>query len=231
MGGEHVLHFAGADTKSHGAEGAVGGGVTIPTHHRDTRHRQPELRAHDVDDALFDVTQRVQANTELFCIVAKGLDLQPGRRLGNRLINVNGGRVVVFGGDERYLARVEEGSDKSPAEPWSSWDLTLDSFVDMCRSEPSFRQLGFGDIIHDRFLDNEISNNTVVSTAFAGMVSETHNIPVTDQMLFHIETAVWMGSALLNRAFQSDPVGDERFIEEARRVIGDYLRTNVPIPS
>jgi len=140
-------------------------------------------------------------------------------------------RALAHRNLQRYLARVEEGSDKSPAEPWSSWDLTLDSFVDMCRSEPSFRQLGFGDIIHDRFLDNEISNNTVVSTAFAGMVSETHNIPVTDQMLFHIETAVWMGSALLNRAFQSDPVGDERFIEEARRVIGDYLRTNVPIPS
>jgi AcrR family transcriptional regulator len=140
-------------------------------------------------------------------------------------------RALAHRNLQRYLGRVEEGSDKTPAEPWSSWDLTLDSFVDMCRSEPSFRQLGFGDIIHDRFLDNEISNNTVVSKAFAGMVSDTHKIPVTDEMLFHIETAVWMGSALLNRAFQSDPVGDERFIEEARRVIGDYLRTNVPIPS
>jgi AcrR family transcriptional regulator len=140
-------------------------------------------------------------------------------------------RALAHRNLQRYLARVEEGSDRTPAEPWSSWDLTLDSFVDMCRSEPSFRQLGFGDIINDRFLDNDVSNNTVVAKAFAGMVSETHNIPMSNDMLFHIEVAVWMGSALLDRAFHGDPVGDERFIEEARRVIGDYLRTNVPISS
>ncbi len=140
-------------------------------------------------------------------------------------------RALAHRNLQRYLARVEEGSDKSPSEPWSSWDLTLDSFVEMCRSEPSFRQLGFGDIINDRFLDNDVSNNTVVAKAFAGMVSETHSIPVTDHMFFHIESAVWMGDSLMKRAFRSDPLGDERFVEEARRVIGDYLRTNVPIPS
>ena len=140
-------------------------------------------------------------------------------------------RALAHRNLQRYLALVEEGSDKTPAEPWSSWDLTLDSFVEMCRNEPSFRQLGFGDIINDRFLDNEISNNTVVAKAFAGMVSETHGVPVTDDMLFHIEAAVWMGDALMKRAFRSDPLGDERFVEEARRVIGNYLRTNIPISS
>jgi AcrR family transcriptional regulator len=140
-------------------------------------------------------------------------------------------RALAHRNLQRYLARVEEGSDRTPAEPWSSWDLTLDGFVDMCRNEPSFRQLGFGDIINDRFLDNEVSNNTVVAKAFAGMVSETHQVPVTDEMLFHMEVAVWMGDSLLKRAFHADPIGDERFIEEARRVIGDYLRSNLPIPA
>ena len=140
-------------------------------------------------------------------------------------------RALAHRNLQRYLARVEEGSDHTPDAPWSSWDSTLDSFVDLCRNEPSFRQLGFGDIINDRFLDNEVSNNTVVAKAFAGMVSETHSIPVNDDMLFHIEAAVWMGDALMKRAFRSDPLGDQRFVNEARHVIGDYLRTNIPIPS
>lgn len=140
-------------------------------------------------------------------------------------------RALAHRNLQRYLARVEEGSDQTPEAPWSSWDNTLDSFVEMCRNEPSFRQLRFGDIINDRFLDNEVSNNTVVAKAFAGVVSETHGVPVTDDMIFHLEVAVWMGSALLSRAFHSDPIGDERFIEEARRVIGEYLRANIPIPS
>jgi AcrR family transcriptional regulator len=130
---------------------------------------------------------------------------------------------------QRYLALVEEGSDKTPDEPWSSWDLTLDSFVELCRTEPSFRQLRFGDIINDRFLENDVSNNTVLARSFAGMVAETHSVPITDDMFFHIEVAVWMGSSLLGRAFQSDPLGETRFIEEARAVIGDYLRSNVPL--
>lgn len=132
---------------------------------------------------------------------------------------------------QKYLTRVEEGIDRSPDAPWSSWDSTLDSFVDMCRTEPSFRQLRFGDIIQDRFLDHDVSNNTVVARAFAGLVTQTHNIPFSEDLLFHVEAGVWMGSALLNRAFQGDPLGEDRFIEEARSVIGDYLRTNIPIPS
>jgi AcrR family transcriptional regulator len=140
-------------------------------------------------------------------------------------------RALAHRNLQRYLARVEEGSDRTPAEPWSSWDLTLDGFVEMCRHEPGFRQLGFGDIINDRFLDNEVSNNTVVAKAFAGMVSETHGVSITSDMLFHIEVAVWMGDSLMKRAFHADPIGDERFIEEARRVIGDYLRSNVPLPA
>lgn len=138
-------------------------------------------------------------------------------------------RALAHRNLQRYLTRVEEGSDRTPAEPWSSWDNTLDSFVDMCRTEPSFRQLRFGDIINDRFLDNSVSNNTVVAKAFAGLVSETHNVPVTDDMLFHLEAAVWMGSGLLRRAFHQDPIGDARFIEQARKTVGDYLRENIPL--
>lgn len=140
-------------------------------------------------------------------------------------------RALAHRNLHRYMARVEEGSDRTPDEPWSSWDLTLDSFVDMCRTEPGFRKLGFGDIIHDRFLDNEVSNNTVVARAFAGMVSQTHTVPITDDLLFHLEAAVWMGSSLLTRAFHNNPAGDERFIEEARSVIGNYLRSSVPLTS
>jgi AcrR family transcriptional regulator len=140
-------------------------------------------------------------------------------------------RALAHRNLQRYLARVEEGSDLTPDIPWSSWDSTLDSFVDMCRSEPSFRQLRFGDIINDRFLANDVSNNTVLARAFAGLVSQTHGVPITDDMLFHIEVGVWMGSSLLSRAFQADPLGDERFIEEARRVIGNYLRETIPLGS
>lgn len=198
---------------------------TVPIQQRSNRRMQD----------LLDAAAGIIANEGIDAVTTTSVAYKSGSSVGviyRYFPNIDSLlRALAHRNLQRYLALVEEGSDKTPAEPWSSWDLTLDSFVEMCRSEPSFRQLGFGDIINDRFLDNEVSNNTVVAKAFAGMVSETHNVPVTDHMLFHIEAAVWMGDALMKRAFRSDPLGDERFVEEARRVVGNYLRTNIPISS
>jgi AcrR family transcriptional regulator len=129
----------------------------------------------------------------------------------------------------RYLDRVQEGAEKASSEPWSAWDNTLDSYVDMCRHEPGFRSLGFGDIINERFLDEELSNNSVIARAFAEQLSETHNVPVTDTMIFHLDAGIAMGSALVHRAFLYEPRGDKKFIEEARTVIGTYLRSQLPL--
>lgn len=130
---------------------------------------------------------------------------------------------------QRYLDRVQEGSDRTPDEPWSSWDNTLDSYIQMFRHEPGFRHLGFGDIINERFLDAELSNNSLIARAFAQQLSETHGVPVTDKMLFHLDVGVAIGTGLLRRAFMYDPRGEERFIEETRSLIGPYLRANLPL--
>lgn len=130
---------------------------------------------------------------------------------------------------ERYLDVVREGSDMTPDNPWSSWDYTLDGFVTLCRTEPSFRRLRFGELVTERFLSDEEPNNKVIAREFAEMVSTTHSIPVTKDMLFHLEIATAMGQALMTEAFRDNARGDKRIIEEARRVIGDYLRTSIPI--
>lgn len=128
-----------------------------------------------------------------------------------------------------YLQAVKEGSDLTPDEPWSSWNLTLDAFVRLCRSEPSFLHLRFGELITDRFLSDEDANNAVIAKEFANLVAETHSIPVTRDMVFHLEIAVAMGQALMTEAFRRNRDGDEKIIDEARNVIGDYLRNSVPV--
>ena len=130
---------------------------------------------------------------------------------------------------QRYLDLVEVGSDRSPDLPWSSWNNTLDSYIHMYLNEPGFRHLGFGDIINERFLDAELSNNSLVARAFAQQLSETHSVPITDTMLFHLDVAIGMGTALVHRAFLYDPRGDQRFVEQAREIVGNHLRTNLPL--
>lgn len=131
---------------------------------------------------------------------------------------------------QRFFEHVQDGIEKAPSDiPWSSWDNTLDSYVHLFRHEPGFRGLRFGDIISDRFLDSNLSNNSVIARAFAEQHSETHGFAVTDEVLFHLEVGVAMGTSIIQRAFLYDPKGDEKYIEHARDFIGTYLRTYLPI--
>ena len=63
------------------------------------------------------------------------------------------------------------------------------------------------------------------------MLSEEHTVPVTESMLFHLDVAIAMGVAIVRRAFLYDPKGDEKFIDEAREMVGAYLRAEIPMTS
>jgi AcrR family transcriptional regulator len=128
----------------------------------------------------------------------------------------------------RNLARFTEsiydalGSD---AVEWrQTVDLAIDAFIEFNRSEPGFRALRFGDIIDDRFLEPEFSNNGVLARALVGLLSEKYDFAPNEQALFHIEVAIEIGDALLQRAFLLDKQGDQRFIDAARTLSNEYLR-------
>ena len=139
-------------------------------------------------------------------------------------------RALAARNMERYLERVWYGVETSPPEPWSSFDSTLDAIVDMNRFEPGFRALRFGDVIDQRFMNPEISNNAILAREFAVQVGRTYDFDPDEALLFHLEVAIEVGSGLLTRAFQLDKNGDVLFIEAARELCGTYLRTHIPLP-
>lgn len=139
-------------------------------------------------------------------------------------------RALAARNMERYLERVWEGVTNSPEEPWSSFDSTLDAFIAMTRHEPGFRALRFGDVIDQRFISAEVSNNQILARAFADQVGATYDFEPDDELIFHLEVAIEIASGLLTRAFQLDKNGDERFIEATRDLCGTYLRTHIPLP-
>ena len=97
LGGEHVLDLRRADAEGDRAEGAVRGGVRVAADDRHAGLGQAELRADDVDDALLDVAERVQAYAELGGVLAQRLHLRAAHRVGDRLVPVEGRDVVVLG--------------------------------------------------------------------------------------------------------------------------------------
>ncbi len=139
-------------------------------------------------------------------------------------------RALAVRNMERYVERVKENVVNSPPGPWTSFDGTLDIFVEMNRNEPGFRALRFGDVIDQRFLNPEMSNNSILAREFARQIGETYDFEPDDDLVFHVEVAVEIANGLLGRAFQLDKNGDERFIESTRAICIDYLRSNIPLP-
>ena len=131
---------------------------------------------------------------------------------------------------ERYLDQVWKGVEASPPEAWSSFDSTLDAFVSMTRNEPGFRALRFGDVIDQRFINPELSNNAMLAREFAAQIGRSQSFEPDDDIVFHLEVAIEIASGLLTRAFQLNKNGDERFIEATRELCGNYLRTQISLP-
>lgn len=130
---------------------------------------------------------------------------------------------------ERFLERVEEGSERTEDTPWSSLLNTLTVFEDMYRSEPSFRALRFGDGLAPNFLTGEEPNMTVIAKALSAMFADTHGVAMTPDMLHHIEVATTAHSALVDLAFQKDPQGDKALLDRAKQITLDYLPVFVPV--
>jgi AcrR family transcriptional regulator len=109
-------------------------------------------------------------------------------------------------------------------------DIAIDTFIEFNRSEPGFRALRFGDIIADRFLDPEVSNNGVFARALVGLLAEKYGFTPNEKLLFDVEVAIEVADALLQRAFLLDRQGDEKFIDAARIISNQYLRDHAALP-
>ncbi|CAI8388777.1 MAG: HTH-type transcriptional repressor Bm3R1 [Cellulomonadaceae bacterium TMED98] len=199
----------------------------------DVRSQPVQQRSNERVKALLDAAAAIIDEQGIDAVTSTSVAYRSGSYVGvlyRYFLNIDALlRTLARRNLDLYMTRVREGSDMTPDHPWSSWDLTLDSYVELCRNEPSFRVLGFGDRLTEKFLSSDEPNVEFITRQFADIVAETHSVPVTKDMLFHLQIATSMGLALMTEAFRHDAAGDKAIIEEARRVIGDYLRASIPL--
>ena len=119
------------------AERAVRGGVAVAADHGHPGLGQAELRADDVHDALLGVTHRVQPDTELLAVAAKGVDLGARDRIGDGELDVDGRDVVVLGRDGEVGA-----AQRPPGQPEAVEGLRAGHFVQQV--EVDVEQVRFG---------------------------------------------------------------------------------------
>lgn len=124
----------------------------------------------------------------------------------------------------RFRQRVaEELRISTPDTWWDAVDCAVTAFVGLYRSEPGFRILHFADRERAPQGDSDEIESGFFARRMAVVLAEEFGLPAGPDLIFRLEITVEMADALLSRAFQSDPQGDERFIAECRRIMHDYL--------
>lgn len=112
-------------------------------------------------------------------------------------------------------------------EPPGDWveamNSAIDVYVELLRTEPGFRALGFGDVIDKRFVQPDVSNNTRLSHGFNDMFVHNYGLARSEDLSLDLEVIVEIADALLHRAFLYERNGDERFIAKLRTLVHDYL--------
>lgn len=132
-------------------------------------------------------------------------------------------RALASRNMERFTARVF-GPGSAESGDWHTvMDAAIAAYVELNRTEPGFRILGFGAVIDKRFIERGVNNNSVLAKAFADMFVEHYDVTPSAQLSHDFEVIVEIADALLHRAFLDDPRGDERFITTLRSVIGDFM--------
>ena len=98
--------------------------MAVAAHDGDPGHGQTELRTDNVNDSLFDVTERVKSNSEFLSVGAKRLNLDSRRLIRNLRGDVECRGVVVLGRDGEVGP-----ANRSPGEPKAVKGLWARHFV------------------------------------------------------------------------------------------------------
>lgn len=124
---------------------------------------------------------------------------------------------------ERFTDRIQSAMASTELGFLDALDATIDIYIDLVRTEPGFRALRFGDIIDERFIQPEITNNSVLAAEFSELYATRWGLTPSDDLSFDFEVIIEVADAMLHRAFVYDREGDERFIRRLRELVRESM--------
>ncbi len=125
---------------------------------------------------------------------------------------------------DRYLARMEGAIRSGWLDDWpATADAAVDLFVDMCREDPGFRVVRFGDVADVHPPGATGDNDSHLAGRLAELLAAEHGddpgLPTERSLVI----AVKIADALVKFAFSVHPDGDDEIIQHAKQLIRMHL--------
>lgn len=136
--------------------------------------------------------------------------------------------ALVHRNRTRFFTRLVERLDEPGIDGWRpALDAVLDTFVELHSGEPGFSVVGFADeFLRSHGVPSDLDNRGLAE-GFVVMYRDRFDdgrVEVSDADLeHHMEVAVEIGNALINRAVAKQPGGDPAMIATCRRVLRGYF--------
>lgn len=120
-------------------------------------------------------------------------------------------RALAARNRERFWASVL--ADDEGARGRAFLERLMNSYVRFARSEPGFRALRFGHVLENYLGEDTV--NSAITDSVLEVLAERGGLVVTPELRLDADIAVTMSAALMQRAFELDPDGDQRVIDRA----------------
>lgn len=131
-------------------------------------------------------------------------------------------RALAARNTERFTTRVREAVSTDTGTWRTALDEGIDAYIALARTEPGFRALRFGDIIDERFIQQDATNSPI-TRSFYDLLVERYGLAPSDELALDLEVLVEIADALLHRAFLYERDGDKRFIEKLRVIVTQHM--------
>ena len=130
---------------------------------------------------------------------------------------------------DRYLDTMERAAQSCEITDWhDTAGAALDMFVAMCRADPGFRVVRFGDVADVRLLGSTADNDTVLAGRLAALLTAQQGDPAGMPGERTLIMAIKIADALVRLAFAVAPDGDQDIIDHAKRLIKIHLDLSGP---
>ncbi|KRE30750.1 TetR/AcrR family transcriptional regulator [Agromyces sp. Soil535] len=198
-----------------------------PSRRRSVRTEPTQRRSTQRLDALLDAAAEIVDETGFQRLTTQMVAERAGASIGT-VYRYFPDRVAVLHAlrersIRRFRERVADDMERTELRTW--WDVVdvaLDACTALYRDEPGFT------VVHAGRRETADGDGEPEFAHRMAMLIEAEFDLDSDgdaaaELRFRLGVALELGDALISRAFEREPAGDERYLAEAKRLVHDYL--------
>jgi AcrR family transcriptional regulator len=125
---------------------------------------------------------------------------------------------------ERYTERLEDAISSGEFARWQDvTDAAIDLFVAMCRDDPGFLAVQFGDVVDAQLLDPASDNDSYLAGRLAVLLTGEFGVAADERLQLALVLAIKIADVLVRFAFTLDPAGDDAVIRHTKALVRQHL--------